>query len=102
MAAINVYLAFILLFFFLFCMTTVMQLGAKKKKKERKKKRKLVSKRLVLVVNALLLLIASLASNFQCSGFPFSLLMMPYSCGSNMVRISCNTLKRLNAKMCPG
>ena len=59
-------------------------------------------KRRVLVVDALLLLIASLASNFQCSGFPFSLLMMPYSCGSNMVRISCNTLKRLNGKMCPG
>ena len=70
-------------------MTTVMQLGAK-------------SKRLVLVVNALLLLIASLASNFQCSGFPFSLFTMPDSCGSIMVRISCNTLKRLNAKMCPG
>lgn len=71
-------------------------------KKRKKKERKLVSKRRVLVVTALLILIASLAPNFQCSGLPFSLLMMPYSCGSNMVRISCNTLKRLNDKMCPG
>ena len=79
MAAINVYLAFISLFFsFLYDNGNAVRC---KKKKERK----LVSKRLVLVVNALLLLIASLPSNFQCSGFPFSLLMMPYSCGSNMV-----------------
>ena len=79
MAAINVYLAFIFLFFsFLYDNGNAVRY---KKKKERK----LVSKRLVLVVNALLLLIASLPSNFQCSGFPFSLLMMPYSCGSNMV-----------------
>lgn len=81
MAAINVYLAFIFLFFsFLYDNGNAVRC-----KKKKKKERKLVSKRLVLVVNALLLLIASLPSNFQCSGFPFSLLMMPYSCGSNMV-----------------
>lgn len=80
MAAINVYLAFIFLFF-----SFLYDNGNAVRCKKKKKERKLVSKRLVLVVNALLLLIASLPSNFQCSGFPFSLLMMPYSCGSNMV-----------------
>lgn len=84
MAAINAYLPFLFLFFaFLYDNVNAIRF--------KKKKTLLARKRLVLMVNALLLLIASLAPNFQCCGFPFSLLMMPYSCGSNMVRVSCNT-----------